>query len=352
MKFGMLDEGALRQGVSVAARYGEVVDRLVAAERSGFDVFGMAEQHFLPELGGILPGASVGAPEVFYGLACGVTETIRLRSSIAVLPFHHPLTTAERYATVDILSGGRFEFGTGKGNSYVGADAFEVALEETEERWHEGLEVILAAWMSGDELEWHGKYYNIPPRAFRPKPLQRPHPPLLYAALSPRSHELAGELGMGLITSTFGIPLSKAAQRVATYRSALEHAHPLAGSVNNYVCLSILGHCAETDGQARREAEEALINYCLHATGIYEQTLSRVDPSIDFSGVRDRYQYEPMLDNTIILSGTPELWVKKIQEIQETLNVDEVSINFAGIDHAAVMRAITLIGEEVIPHFK
>lgn len=350
MKIGMLDEASIRPGSSLHERYREVLEHIVAAERAGFHVFGMAEQHFIPDIGGLKPGAAAGAPEVFYGWAAGRTERIRIRSAIAVLPLHHPLSTAERYATVDILTGGRFEFGTGRGNNHVAAAAFQIPLAETSDRWAEALRLIVGAWSSGDEFEFDGRFFQVPPRAFRPKPLQEPHPPLLYAALSPDAHRVAGHLGLGLITSTFGIPLKTTAERIAMYREALHTAEPVGSVVNDYVSLNVLGHCAPSQAQAKREAAEPLLHYCLHSSAMYEQTIARTNPDIDFSGVRDRFNYEDMRASTIIISGEPEEWVERLLALEEDLGVDEVTVNFAAIDHDAVMRAIDLFGERVIPN--
>jgi alkanesulfonate monooxygenase SsuD/methylene tetrahydromethanopterin reductase-like flavin-dependent oxidoreductase (luciferase family) len=350
VKIGMLDEASLRPGLALDGRYREVLEHIEACEAAGFHVFGMAEQHFIPDIGGLLPGAAAGAPEVFYGWAAARTERIRIRSAIAVLPLHHPLSTAERYATVDILSGGRFEFGTGRGNNHVAAAAFQVPLDETSDRWAEALELIIGAWTSEDEFSWDGRFFQVPPRSFRPKPLQDPHPPLLYAALSPEAHRVAGHLGLGLITSTFGIPLKTTSERIGVYREALETVEPVGKFVNDYVSLNILGHCATSQAQAKREAEQPLLEYCLHSSALYEQTIARTNPDVDFSGVRARFNYEDMRKATIIISGEPEEWVEKLLSLEDDLGVDEVTVNFAAIEHDAVMRAIELFGERVIPH--
>lgn len=351
MKFAMLNEGSRRPGIDVPTIYREVVETIDAAEEFGFDSFGCSEQHRWPDLDGLPAVATIPTPEIFYAIASARTKRLKIRTAIATLPLRHPLLVAEQIGTLDIVTGGRMEFGTGRGNSYLAADAFGVPMEETYERWEESLRIIIGAWTSDEEFGWEGKYFKIPPRPFNQKPLQDPHPPAFYAALSPQSHELAGRLGLGLFTGTAGITLEKVEQRIRLYRDAMADADPISPRKNEYVSLTVLGHCAEDDGTAREQGERPFIDYFTAATIVYSETVHRLDSTVNFSDISSKYTFEKMAETAMIVCGTPDVWNAKLKELQQ-LGVDEVTINFAGVDHDAVIKAMKLLGEDVFPNFR
>lgn len=351
MKFAMLNEGAARHTADRAAIYREVIETIDAAEAAGFDVFGCSEQHFWPDLPGLPSIATISSPEIFYAVASQRTEKMQLRTAITSLPYHHPLLVAEQVATLDIVSGGRMQFGSGRGNSLFTADAFGVPMSETEGRWEESLRLIVAAWESEGDFGWDGHFYQVPPQPFLIKPVQKPHPPLFYAALSPRSHELAGHLGLGLLTGTAGITLEKAAERIELYRTAMKDAEPIGQAKNEFVSLTVLGSCHEDRAVARAQSEEAFIDYYKAATAVYSQTVHRTAAEVDFSKIGGLYTFEDMSETMMIISGTPDDWADKIAQLRDA-GVDEVSINFAGIEHEAILHSIELLGREVFPRFR
>ena len=351
MKFALLNEGAAREGVDRPTIYREVIETIDAAEAASFDVFGCSEQHFWPDFDGLPAVATIPTPEIFYAIAAERTERIGIRTAIATLPLRHPLLVAEQMATLDIVSGGRMQFGTGRGNSYLAADAFGIPMGETHERWEESLRIIIGAWASEGDFSWDGKFFTVPPQPFPLKPLQDPHPPVLYAALSPKSHELAGSLGLGLLTGTAGITLDKVAERIGLYRSAIKNAKPIPGKANEYVSLTVLGHCHEDAAVARAQGEQAFINYYTAATMVYSETVHRVDAAVDFSRIGAKYNFEDMAETAMIICGDPDTWIKKIGELRE-VGIDELTINFAGVEHEAMLSAIELLGREVFPRFR
>lgn len=351
MKFAMLNEGSRRQGVDIPEIYREVIETIDAAEANGFDAFGCSEQHRWPDLEGLPAVATIPTPEIFYAIAAQRTKRIAIRTAIATLPLRHPLLVAEQIGTLDIVSGGRMQFGTGRGNSYLAADAFGIPVAETYDRWEESLRIIVGAWTSGEEFGYDGKFFKIPPQPFNQQPLQRPHPPLFYAALSPQSHELAGRLGLGLFTGTAGITLEKVAQRIKLYRDAMATAEPISPVKNEYVSLTVLGHCAEDNDQAQREGEQAFINYFTAATIVYSETVHRVNSSVDFGKISSKYTFRQMQDTAMIICGDPDTWNAKLAELAE-LGIDEVTINFAGVGHEHVLSAMKLLGEQVFPNFR
>ncbi|MFE5126291.1 LLM class flavin-dependent oxidoreductase [Streptomyces sp. NPDC056669] len=120
-----------------------MVEEVLLAERVGFDAFGSSEQHVA------LGTASVSAPEVLYPYLMALTSRIRFIHLVTLLPtrMNHALRVAERVATEDILSNGRVELGTGRGNTTLALRAFEVDPSENKSQWREGVELIRRAFL-------------------------------------------------------------------------------------------------------------------------------------------------------------------------------------------------------------
>lgn len=345
MEFGLLSEGFLRPGVTEAERYHQVIREFLAAEEAGFDVVGMSEQHF------ISPMCTFGAAEPVYGAIAALTSRIKIRTSIILLPYHHPLNVAERIATLDILSKGRVEFGTGRGNSWLTAGGFDIPLEETEGRWRESLEVILKAWEPG-EMEHHGQFFDVPPRDVVPKPVQKPHPPLWYAAISPHSHEMAGRLGMGVMSLTIGVTKDQVERRIARYHQGQAEGQPLVKQPVNKVSVYTLAYCAEDRVAARREAEEPMLQYLTHTANLYEEGLRRQGTPVAFGDLRAKLSdFNRVAGDGMVMCGDPDDCIKWIREY-EAIGVGEIMLRIEGVPHEKVMESIRTFGKHVIPSFK
>jgi alkanesulfonate monooxygenase SsuD/methylene tetrahydromethanopterin reductase-like flavin-dependent oxidoreductase (luciferase family) len=351
VRFGILHEASARPGDLISGLYEETLELIDAAESAGFDFFGCSEQHFWPTIDGVPPIATIASPEIFYAMGIARTERIKFRTAVATLAYHHPLILASRIATLDIVSGGRMEFGTGRGNSALAADAFGIPVDEMYDRWQESLEIIFGAWASEGEFSWNGRFFQIPPREIAIKPLQKPHPLTYYAAFSPQSHQLAGELGLGLMTSTAGVTLDKIVERIALYRTASRDGKAVGGGQSNdRVSLTLLGHCAPTAAQACDEGAQPFIDYFVSATAVYQEMVGRLRPNVDFSRLRDKYTYDTMSATGMIISGDPDHWIEKALAL-EAIGVDDLAVNFVAIEHKAALAAIDLLGREVLPAF-
>ena len=348
MRVGILCEATARRGDTIPDLYEEVVELMDAAEQAGFDYFGCSEQHFWPTIDEIPPIATIATPEIFYAMGIARTQRIKLRSAVATLAYHHPLVLASRMATLDIVSNGRFEFGTGRGNSTLAADAFGIPVEEMYDRWRESLEMIFAAWESGDEFSWDGRFYKVPPRPIAIRPVQRPHPPTYYAAFSPDSFKLAGEMGLGLMTATAGVTFDKLTNRIDLYREAIEATRTGGSRVTEAVSLTLLGHCAPTMGEAEKEGTLPFQDYLISATAVYQEMVGRLRPEVDFKNLRNRYTFDLMNDATMIICGDPAHWIDRLKYVSDA-GIDELAVNFVGVEREGILRAVRLMGEEVLP---
>jgi alkanesulfonate monooxygenase SsuD/methylene tetrahydromethanopterin reductase-like flavin-dependent oxidoreductase (luciferase family) len=236
----------------------DVLDQAVHAEQSGFESFWSVEHHFQPGF------SHSSAPEVMYGALSQRTSVMRIGHGVALLPYpyNHPVRVAERAATLDILSNGRVELGTGKSITLTELGGFGIPYQETRPMWEEALQVITAIWKSPTgTFSHHGRYFDIPERTVVPRPVQDPHPPIWSACTNEKSHAEAGEKGLGLLTFTVLVRPEEVGRRIATYRDAITRARPLGATVNNKAATFTLVHCADTDEQAIAEAESGFLSY-------------------------------------------------------------------------------------------
>ena len=263
MDFGIFYEIELRKPYGPRAEYDvfqQVIAQVVEAERVGFTNFWSVEHHFLSEF------AYSSAPEVLYGALSQRTSKIRIGHGVRLLPFpyNHPIRVAEMGATVDLLSNGRMEFGTGRSVSRDELEGFGINPAETRALWDEALDIVIGAW-TNEVFSWEGKYFKIPPREIIPKPLQKPHPPLWCASTGPETHEIAGRKGIGLLSFTLLVDPEELKRRIGIYRAGLAEAKPVGKFINDRAATFTMVHCAETNKEARENAKAAFEWYARKA---------------------------------------------------------------------------------------
>ena len=344
----------------------QVMDQIVAAEQAGFDSFWSVEHHFQPGF------SHSSAPEVLYGAVSQRTSVMRIGHGVVLLPFpyNHPVRVAERIATLDILSNGRVEMGTGRSITVQELGGFGIPPKETRPRWEEALDIITTIWRSPDgTFSYKGDYFDIPERTVVPMPVQKPHPPIWTACTSEDTHRMAGEKGLGLLSFTVLVRPEKLGQRVAMYRDALTRAQPAGQFVNGRAGAFGLVHCADTDAQAEEEAERAFMSYVATTLAVSTPVLEArrsgrsaaeiaADPDrevTEYEGLDPRkVDLQYMIDNGMCIVGSPDTVIRQLERIQAAADLDLflAMMQFWSIPHEKTMHAIDLFGRYVIPHFK
>jgi alkanesulfonate monooxygenase SsuD/methylene tetrahydromethanopterin reductase-like flavin-dependent oxidoreductase (luciferase family) len=211
--------------------YHEVVEQALLAEALGYHGVWVVEHH------GFYQCSHLSAPEVLLSFLAAKTARIRLGHGVTLLPYryNHPIRVAERIATLDILSGGRVEWGTGKSGSLVEAGAFEIDPAELHGQWEEAIEIIPRMW-SSEVFQHRGRHFTIPPTRIIPKPVQRPHPPIYAACTRPESVITAGRMGLGALCFSTGSD-DQLELKIEQYRRAITEARPSGRAVNDrFVC--------------------------------------------------------------------------------------------------------------------
>lgn len=149
------------------------------------------------------------------------TTTLRLGSAVIVLPWHHPVLLAEQAATLDLMSGGRLDFGIGKGYRHSEFKGFGIPREEAEPRFEEALDVILRGWTTRERFSHRGRFWQLEDIVVEPPPAQRPHPPIWIAAGSAPSIKRAATRGFNLILDQYAAP-DLIGERIALFRAERE----------------------------------------------------------------------------------------------------------------------------------
>jgi len=217
MRFGLFGSAqAVRGGPEFdrAAGYHDFIDSNIEAENLGYCSTFLVEHHF----------TGFGQVSATLNLLTWLgarTSTLRLGTAVLVLPWHNPVLLAEQAAALDLLSGGRLDFGIGKGYRYNEFAGFCIPMEEADARFEEALAVIVKAWTCDTPWSHRGKYWRFENIIVEPPTAQKPHPPFWMGAGSPESIRVTADRGYNLLLDQFA-SVDQIGQRIALYKSAVE----------------------------------------------------------------------------------------------------------------------------------
>lgn len=355
MKFSLLMEVQPEDASAAAERrcFSECVEQAELADELGYHEIWAVEHHGLAEY------SHCSAPETILGFLAGRTRRIRLGHGVTLTPhrYNHPIRVAERIATLDILSNGRVDWGSGKSSSLVEQGAFEIDRAELDGQWAEALSMIPRMWRS-DLFEWNGQYFHIPPTAIVPKPVQRPHPPIFAACSRPETVELAGRLGIGSLNFTAGTD-EYLRRKVESYRNAIASVRGLTTLVNNRFCCTPSALVLEDDRKAceygfrgARFFQESLSTYFFsreRVAGPLDVTRDPLSAAELAKAMQDRNTPGSSLTSVI---GDPGSAVETIARFQAA-GVDELILvmQVATVPHQLVIESLKTFAGKVMPRF-
>ena len=351
MKFGVFYEHQLPRpwGEGDELRlYQEALDQVELADKLGIDYAWEVEHHFLEEY------SHSSAPEVFLAACSQRTKNIRLGHGIVLMPpgYNHPARVAERIATLDLVSGGRVEFGTGESSSLAELGGYNVSVDDKRAMWLEATEQVANMMALEPYPGFEGKYFSMPCRNVLPKPVQRPHPPLWVACSNRDTIRLAAKLGLGALTFAFIEP-DEAKMWVDEYYSILKNeCVPIGRSINPNIATVTGFSVHEDEDEARRRGEDGFrfFGYGLGHHYIFgEHRPGRTDIWQNFEAVKE--SLAPAGGNSAI--GTPEKVAKYLREMQGA-GVDQmIFIQQSGKNkHDHICESMELFANKVMPEFK
>lgn len=217
MQFGLFGSAQAKRGgpdVDSGAGFREFVNYNVEAEALGYYSTFLVEHHF----------TGFGQVSATLNLLTWIgarTTTLRLGTAVLVLPWHNPVLLAEQVATIDLLSGGRVDFGIGKGYRYNEFAGFCIPMEEADARFDEAMKLMLLAWTSDTPWSYQGTYWKFADVVVEPPTAQKPHPPLWMGAGSPASIQKVADLGYNLLLDQFA-SIDQIGERIAIFKAAVE----------------------------------------------------------------------------------------------------------------------------------
>lgn len=334
MRFSVFDHNDA-SGRPPVQQIGERLELVQAYERLGYRAYHMAEHHGTPL--GITP-----SPHLLLAAASQRTSVIRLGTLISILPLYHPMRVIEEACTLDQLTNGRLDLGVGRGISPIETGFHGVPGEQTQERFDEAFE-ILRTGLSGDTVNFHGKYYQIDDAPVVTRPVQRPHPPLWYGTRTLDRALWCARLGMpmmALVPSTQVRPLTDAYKTEWAALGRAEAGLPPLGITRSVVV-------ADTNEEAMKIANRAFVRFKDNFELLWRRSgvpMPKVLPADTYEGIHQTghfYAGDP--------AGARD-WVAHHRDVGG-INYMALELSFGDMTAAETLRSAELFAAEVMPAF-
>ena len=353
MRFSLFYEMQISRpdGPSELRLFQDCVEQAVLADALGYHAVWAVEHHGLYEY------SHSSAPEIFLAFVAARTSRIRLGHGITLTPYryNHPIRIAERIATLDLLSGGRVNWGSGKSASLTEQLAFENNIQELDAQWLEALDMIPRMWQE-EVFEYMGQYFDIPPVRVIPKPLQQPHPPIFAACSRPDSAARVGQLGIGALNFALGNE-EQIRMNVASYRAAVTASNPKRYQKNNSFSCTPPSLCLPDDKKACRYGERGGRFFNQSLSFYYLAGKRNIGPVPDVGD----FLADDTLQQTMNLRGSDQALGLPVYgdpiHCRETVaryaaaGVDELILimQLGTVPHELIMESIRTFGEQVMP---
>ena len=357
MEFGVFIQGYVpqhrREGDPEAEHKAlmEELELVIAADKAGFKYVWLTEHHFLDEY------SHLSANDAVAGYLASATERIHIGSGIFnPLPqVNHPVKVAERVAMLDHLSGGRFEFGTGRG-----AGSHEILgflhregitdTSATKEIWEDVIGEFAKMWTQDTYEGYEGKFWSLPPRKVLPKPWGKGHPAMWYAAGNTTSYAMAARKGLGVLGFSVG-ELAELAPVLEAYKRDIVNAEPVGAFVNDNIMVTTGAFVAETTEEAVEAIMRSSMTYLQSNVFRYHDTFPRpewVPPWPQTIPMPSIEEARGMIGQPGSVMGNPDQALKGAQAWADA-GADQLVFGLGSADRADDLKMIELMGEHVIP---
>jgi alkanesulfonate monooxygenase SsuD/methylene tetrahydromethanopterin reductase-like flavin-dependent oxidoreductase (luciferase family) len=333
MRFGLFGAAQAqrsdRADVDSAAGFRDYIDYVIEAEALGYDSAFIVEHHF----------TGFGQVSATLNLLTWIgakTSTLRLGTAVIVLPWHNPVLLAEQAATVDLLSGGRLDFGIGKGYRHNEFASFGIPMEDAQPRFEEAIDIITRSWTSNQRFDFQGRFWQYRDIIVEPPTIQKPHPPFWQGAGHPESIRRVAARGHNLLLDQFA-SIADTISRFGVYRDAM--------IANGFGFDAQQVGVARAFHVARDQADkEAALERRIAGTRRMHAISQRPDGKntasiMAFSDTREASEESA-------LYGSPDEICRKIERLRDA-GVGYILLNGGGTSRENLRR----FAREVMPHF-
>ncbi|TCR16054.1 LLM class flavin-dependent oxidoreductase [Streptomyces sp. BK205] len=348
MDFGMFFEFQLPRPWAVEDEqtlFQNALEWAELGEQAGIGYAWAQEHHFLEEY------SHSSAPEVFLAAVSQRTRTMRLGHGVNLMPpaYNHPARVAERIATLDLVSNGRVEWGTGESSSRLEMEGFGVNYLEKRAMWAEATRECTRMLAAQPYPGFSGEYFSMPARNIVPKPVQRPHPPMWLACTSRETVKLAARLGLGALTFSF-MDGDEAAFWVKEYYDTFRtECRPIGQVVNPNIAMLAGVMIDEDEDEAVRRGLLGQ-QFFKWALAYYFRFGTHVPGGSELWNEFRKADVEPMAG--IAAVGSPRRVREHLLQLEKA-GVDQViMLQQAGnYKHEHICQSLSLLGSQVLPEF-
>lgn len=314
MKIGVLQFFSWSRRIPLETVYQRAFERIAIMDEGGYDGVWLAEHHF--NTYSVCPSPHLMAMNV-----AARTKNLRIGLAVSLAVFYNPLRLAEEVALLDVLSGGRINWGAGRGFDRGEFGAFKIDVAESAARFQEAVDIVLAAW-TNEKLTYHGQFWDYEDVEVLPKPMQKPHPPTWLAATSPGAINRAASRGHTILMDPHASHEEIREKRALYQRVLEENGYSIEG---RDIPMARLIAIAPTEEQAKQVAYEgARWTVGSYAKGMHEDPI-------------ERYV------NQVMVYGTAESVTEKLLALKQDLPINYLLA--APLSHESFI----LFTEKVLP---
>jgi len=350
MRFSLYSEIQLHPGKTPEQMYAEVLEQIVNADRLGYDCYAVIEHFFFPKF-------SISAnPTALFAAAAQRTKQIHFRTMLHALPYHNPTVLASAIAVTDILTGGRYEWGVGRGHGWIPPKAGVPLDEDARPRYEEAVDLLFEA-LGNERFSHDGEFFHVadshvvpfPGRTFR----------IFLGGTSDRTYELAAEHGWGVAVPPL-LPYKALEAQLDLYRERCAQHGTTPDIVWIHAC-----HLDEDRGTALREARDWVSAFIYgNSSPLLEYEKPPADELIKAgygfytAGIMEQLAampFEQLVEEDYVWVGTPDEIAARIEETRavcEGISEIGITVNAGGAPHWMAIKNQELFAADVVPRFR
>ncbi|WP_228853306.1 LLM class flavin-dependent oxidoreductase [Aegicerativicinus sediminis] len=333
----------------------QALEQVELADKLGIDYVWAQEHHFLEEY------SHSSAPEVFLAACSQRTQKIRLGHGIVLMSpkYNHPVRIAERLSTLDILSNGRLDWGSGESGSRLELEGFGIDFVDKRPMWAESLRETAKMMSMTPYPGYKGTYFSMPHRNVVPKPVQKPHPPIWAACSNRDSVKMSAQLGIGALTFAF-INAEEAKFWVDEYYETFKkECDPIGQAVNPNIAMLTGFMCHKDADRAVELGYEGAQYFAFGLGHFWRDGIHKPGKT----NLWEQFKNRPTTQDKLLERerkkagmtgiGSPEQLIKNFRAL-ENAGVDQLILlhQCGKYKHEHICESLKLFASEVLPEFK